>query len=106
MASRGTEGEPAVAVSTNQFKNGMCIEYDGKRWIIVEFQHVKPGKGGAFVRTKLKELNGKMKTLKEETSKRVDKVLKETGKALDKMSKEIEKKGEAKEGEKGEKPGA
>jgi elongation factor P len=45
-----------VAITTNQFKNGMCIEYDGKRWIIVEFQHVKPGKGGAFVRTKLKEL--------------------------------------------------
>jgi elongation factor P len=45
-----------MAVSTNNFKNGMCIEYDGKRWIIVEFQHVKPGKGGAFVRTKLKEL--------------------------------------------------
>jgi elongation factor P len=45
-----------MSVSTNNFKNGMCIEYDGKRWIIVEFQHVKPGKGGAFVRTKLKEL--------------------------------------------------
>jgi elongation factor P len=45
-----------MAVTTSNFKNGMCIEYDGKRWIIVEFQHVKPGKGGAFVRTKLKEL--------------------------------------------------
>lgn len=45
-----------MAVSTNNFKNGMCILYDGKMWIIVEFQHVKPGKGGAFVRTKLKEL--------------------------------------------------
>ena len=45
-----------MAVSTNNFKNGMCIMYDGKMWIIVEFQHVKPGKGGAFVRTKLKEL--------------------------------------------------
>jgi elongation factor P len=45
-----------MSVTTNNFKNGMCIEYDGKRWIIVEFQHVKPGKGGAFVRTKLKEL--------------------------------------------------
>ncbi len=40
----------------HNFKNGMCIVHDGKRWIIVEFQHVKPGKGGAFVRTKLKEL--------------------------------------------------
>src|SRR5574340_800579 len=45
-----------MAVTTNQFKNGMCISYNDKMWIIVEFQHVKPGKGGAFVRTKLKEL--------------------------------------------------
>jgi elongation factor P len=45
-----------VAVSTNSHKNGMCISYNDKLWIIVEFQHVKPGKGGAFVRTKLKEL--------------------------------------------------
>jgi elongation factor P len=45
-----------VPVTTAQFKNGMCIVHDGKRWVIVEFQHVKPGKGGAFVRTKLKEL--------------------------------------------------
>src|SRR5262245_34948234 len=43
-------------VSTNQFKNGMHIELDGEPWRIVEFQHVKPGKGGAFVRTKLKAL--------------------------------------------------
>jgi elongation factor P len=45
-----------MAVSTNNFKNGMAIIYDGKMWTIVEFQHVKPGKGGAFVRTKLKEI--------------------------------------------------
>jgi elongation factor P len=45
-----------MAVTTANFKNGMCIMYDNKMWIIVEFQHVKPGKGGAFVRTKLKEL--------------------------------------------------
>ena len=44
----------AEVVSTNQFKNGMHIELDGQTWRIVEFQHVKPGKGGAFVRTKLK----------------------------------------------------
>ena len=43
-------------VNTNQFKNGMHIELDGEVWRIVEFQHVKPGKGGAFVRTKLKSL--------------------------------------------------
>ena len=45
-----------MAVSTNNLKNGMCVMHDGKMWIVVEFQHVKPGKGGAFVRTKLKEL--------------------------------------------------
>ena len=47
----------AEVVSTNQFRNGMHIELDGQTWRIVEFQHVKPGKGGAFVRTKLKSLN-------------------------------------------------
>jgi elongation factor P len=41
-------------VSTNQFKNGMHIEVEDTIFKIVEFQHVKPGKGGAFVRTKLK----------------------------------------------------
>ena len=46
----------AEIVNTNQFKNGMHIEVDGEPWRIVEFQHVKPGKGGAFVRTKLKSL--------------------------------------------------
>jgi elongation factor P len=43
-----------VTISTNQFKNGMHVEVDGTIFKIVEFQHVKPGKGGAFVRTKLK----------------------------------------------------
>jgi elongation factor P len=47
----------AEQVNTNQFKNGMHIELDGGVWRIVEFQHVKPGKGGAFVRTKLKGLD-------------------------------------------------
>ena len=41
-------------ISTNQFKNGTHIEVDGTVFKIVEFQHVKPGKGGAFVRSKLK----------------------------------------------------
>jgi elongation factor P len=41
---------------TNQFRNGLKIEIDNEPFIIVEFQHVKPGKGGAFVRTKLKSL--------------------------------------------------
>ncbi len=44
-------------ISTNEFKNGMHISLDGIVYRIVEFQHVKPGKGGAFVRTKLKALN-------------------------------------------------
>ena len=46
----------AEIVSTNQFRNGMHVELDGDVWRIVEFQHVKPGKGGAFVRTRLKNL--------------------------------------------------
>ena len=45
-----------MAISTADFKNGMCIEYNNKLWTIVEFQHVKPGKGGAFVRTKLRDV--------------------------------------------------
>jgi elongation factor P len=47
----------AEVVTTNQFKNGMHIELDGSVWRIVEFQHVKPGKGGAFVRTKVKSVD-------------------------------------------------
>ena len=43
-------------IITNQFKNGTHIEIDGKIWKILEFQHVKPGKGGAFVRTKLRRI--------------------------------------------------
>ena len=46
----------AETVSTNQFKNGMHVELDDGVWRIVGFQHVKPGKGGAFVRTRLKNL--------------------------------------------------
>ncbi len=42
--------------STADFKNGLCITYNGDLYTIVEFQHVKPGKGPAFVRTKLKNL--------------------------------------------------
>ncbi len=47
----------ADIVNTNQFRNGMHIEHKGAMWRIVEFQHVKPGKGGAFVRTKLKNID-------------------------------------------------
>ena len=42
--------------STNDLKNGMVLNIDGQLWAVVEFQHVKPGKGGAFVRTKLKSV--------------------------------------------------
>ncbi len=43
-------------ISTNQFKVGMTIRYEGDVYRIAEYQHVKPGKGGAFVRTKLRNL--------------------------------------------------
>jgi elongation factor P len=42
--------------STNDLKNGMTLDIDGALWNVVEFQHVKPGKGGAFVRTTLKNV--------------------------------------------------
>jgi len=44
--------------TTNDLKNGMTLEIEGKLWTVVEFQHVKPGKGPAFVRTKLKLVPG------------------------------------------------
>lgn len=43
-------------ISSNDFRNGVTIEYDGQVWQVLEFQHVKPGKGSAFVRTKMKNL--------------------------------------------------
>lgn len=45
-----------MSVSTNDLKNGMTLDLDGTLFQIVEFQHVKPGKGGAFVRTKLRNV--------------------------------------------------
>ena len=42
--------------TTNDLKNGITLNLDGNLWTVVEFQHVKPGKGGAFVRTKLKNV--------------------------------------------------
>ncbi len=45
-----------MTISTNQFKTGMTIVRDGELFVIVEFQHVKPGKGAAFVRTKLRSI--------------------------------------------------
>ena len=47
--------------TTNDLKNGTVLNLDGNLWTVIEFQHVKPGKGGAFVRTKLKNvLSGKV----------------------------------------------
>jgi elongation factor P len=43
-------------VSAGDFKKGLTIEIDGQVWVIVDFQHVKPGKGAAFVRTKMKNI--------------------------------------------------
>lgn len=43
-------------ISTNDFRTGLTIELDGQVWSVVEFMHVKPGKGSAFVRSKLKNL--------------------------------------------------
>jgi elongation factor P len=50
---RGTSG----MISTNQFRNGAAIRVDGRRFTILFFQHVKPGKGGAFVRTRLRNID-------------------------------------------------
>jgi elongation factor P len=50
-------GVVAGMISTNQFRNGAAIRVDGKRFTILYFQHVKPGKGGAFVRTRLRNID-------------------------------------------------
>ena len=60
MPSRSRERVASLlgpVISTNQFKSGAHIEVDGRVFRIVEFQHVKPGKGGAFVRSKLKRVD-------------------------------------------------
>lgn len=43
-------------ISVNDIRNGMTVEYDNKVWQVIEFLHVKPGKGAAFVRTKMKDV--------------------------------------------------
>ena len=45
--------------TTAEFRNGLCIQFNGEPWKIESFQHVKPGKGPAFVRTKIRNLNTK-----------------------------------------------
>ena len=41
-------------ISSNDFRNGVTVEMDGDAWQVIDFQHVKPGKGAAFVRAKMK----------------------------------------------------
>jgi len=60
---------------TSDFRNGMILSRDGEYWTIVEFQHVKPGKGGAFVRTKIKNLlTGQVKDNTFRAGERVEEV--------------------------------
>lgn len=61
-----------MQVSTNDFRKGMKIEVDGAPYVIVDFQHVKPGKGGAFVRTKLKHM--RLETVIDRTFRAEEKV--------------------------------
>jgi len=54
-------GIESIVATTNDLKNGMTLDLDGQLWTVVEFQHVKPGKGPAFVRTKMKNvMSGKV----------------------------------------------
>jgi elongation factor P len=56
-----TPNRKTIVATTNDLKNGIVLRIDGQLWTVIEFQHVKPGKGGAFVRTKLKNvLSGKV----------------------------------------------
>ena len=56
-----TDRKATIVATTNDLKNGTVLKIDGQLWTVIEFQHVKPGKGGAFVRTKLKNvLSGKV----------------------------------------------
>jgi elongation factor P len=60
-ARPGWQTKAELVATTNDLKNGLVLNLDGQLWSVVEFQHVKPGKGGAFVRTKLKNvLSGKV----------------------------------------------
>jgi len=61
--------------SVSEFRNGMAIRYNGGIWIVNEFQHVKPGKGQAFIRTKLKQLKtGKVMENSFRLSENIEKV--------------------------------
>ncbi|TCS96403.1 elongation factor P [Hazenella coriacea] len=66
-------------ISVNDFRTGLTIELDGDVWQVVEFQHVKPGKGAAFVRSKLRNLrNGNIQEKTFRAGEKVPKALVET----------------------------
>jgi elongation factor P len=68
-----------VAISTADFKNGKAIMIDGKPSVIIEFQHVKPGKGGAFVRTKIRDIRtGRVNDLTFRSGEKFDEIRMET----------------------------
>jgi elongation factor P len=68
------EGETAMA-DTSDFRNGLIMNMGGEYWVIKEFQHVKPGKGGAFVRTKIKNLlTGQVKENTFRAGEKIDEV--------------------------------
>jgi elongation factor P len=68
-----------LAISTADFKNGKAIMIDGKPNVIIEFQHVKPGKGGAFVRTKIRDIRtGRVNDLTFRSGEKFDEIRMET----------------------------
>jgi elongation factor P len=68
-----------VAISTADFKNGKAIMIDGKPYTIIEFQHVKPGKGGAFVRTKVRDIrSGRVNDITFRAGEKFDEIRMET----------------------------
>ncbi|MCL1846603.1 MAG: elongation factor P [Coriobacteriia bacterium] len=68
-----------MAISTADFKNGKAIIIDGKPYTIIEFQHVKPGKGGAFVRTKVRDIRtGRVNDLTFRAGEKFDEIRMET----------------------------
>ena len=68
-----------MSISTADFKNGKAIMIDGKPCVIIEFQHVKPGKGGAFVRTKIRDIRtGRVNDLTFRSGEKFDEIRMET----------------------------
>ena len=68
-----------MAISTADFKNGKAIMIDGKPYTIIEFQHVKPGKGGAFVRTKVRDIRtGRVNDITFRAGEKFDEIRMET----------------------------